>query len=145
VHARATDPLHFGIKAGYTHQQQSYLETGVLVYGDEVRSILDIPSGFFAGYLGWDFSLGASKFNSGPSLGFETHYGIVCGRVHSTLLTDFRQSSLQASLEGGLTFLGWAYVMAGYNISLTGKTYLDITGFKISAGINLYDFHEWGD
>lgn len=135
------DNIKPGFKIGYYAAHSSHLEGGLFLFTHEVPSVFEVPGGFFAGYAGIDFEFPKDNFIMGPQLGIEGHYGIFGGRTVATYLSGSHSGSFQYSLEGGLSFLGWVYIMAGYNWTLSNKQFINLSGFKLSAGINIYQLH----
>lgn len=131
-----------GFKIGYDYQKSSYLEAGVLFHHWKG---FGAPMGFRGIVAGGECRLGGSKFYCGPKISVEAAALFLGGRASLTYLTDFDHGTVIFAPEIGLSLAGTLYVYAGYNWNVSNRDFLDVTGFKISAGINFYALGFWNE
>jgi hypothetical protein len=128
--------INVGCKLGYIYQRSSYLEGGVLIY-KRSAALETYHLDMYGMNIGSDLRIGGSKFIAGPKISFEAHYFTFGARLGVTFFTDFKQVAPAISPEIGIGFLGYFYLMAGYNWTLSNKEFWNTTGLKISLGVNL--------
>lgn len=125
-----------GFKIGYQYQKSSYLEAGVLFH--KWRGVNGGPIGFKAIGVGGECRLGGNTFYYGPKLYAEVTALWLGARAGCTYLTDSKQGALIFTPEIGFSGGGYVYLYFGGNVNLTNRSFLNMNGFRLSLGINLY-------
>lgn len=129
-----------GFKIGYEYQKSTYLEAGLFFH--KWRGVNGGPIGFKAIGVGGECRLGGNTFYYGPKLYAEATAFWFGARVGCTYLTDSKQGALIFAPEIGFTGAGYVYVYFGGNLNLTNRSFLDMNGFRLSIGVNLYALDE---
>ncbi|NJM26027.1 MAG: hypothetical protein HC859_11600 [Bacteroidia bacterium] len=121
-------------RAGLALQETASVEVGLAYHSIYVHPLSLASAGpyiTFEGIIRDDFVI------VGPKAGYEFTAGLVGIAADVTWYTDFSEYSLMATPKAGLSLLGFASLMYGYNIPLNDNEFKSISRNRISLVFNL--------
>lgn len=121
-------------KAGIGLQESAYVEVGVAWHKIYVHP-LSLASA--SPYLTVDLIINDDFVIAGPKLGYEFTAGLLGIAADVTYYTDFSEYSLMATPKIGLSLLGFASIMYGYNVPLSDQEFKSISRNRVSLTFNL--------
>lgn len=135
------DP-RFGLKAAHGYYDKwNYL--GIALLYDNLLHIPDTGSKRHVIIASRVICAGAEMRIGGPKplmatyIGAEGHLAAFLVEGRAMRFTDFSQNTYCVDLGIGFSVAGWIYVTGGFLLPFAGVDPLDITGPRISAGINV--------
>lgn len=121
-------------RAGLALQETASVEAGISYHSIYVHPLSLASAGpylTFEGIIRDDFVI------VGPKAGYEFTAGLLGVAADVTYYTDFSEYSFVATPKAGLSLLGFASLMYGYNIPLNDKEFKSISRNRISLVFNL--------